>query len=142
MLLDGLIIGIDHVGVAAGSIDESGGIWAKLLGVPVAHRETVASQKAEAAFLDLPDRGAAVELVAPTEGNESIARFLEKRGPGLHHLAIAVTDIHAALARLQAAGIPLVDQAPRPGARGHLIAFLHPKATGGTLVELVERRHP
>jgi len=139
MLLDGLIVGIDHVGIAAGSLDD--GVWTKLLGLPIAHRETVAAQKVEAAFLDPREGGASIELIAPTAGNESLARFLEKRGGGLHHLAIAVSDIREALSRLKTAGIPLVDQEPRPGARGHLVAFLHPKATGGTLVELVERKH-
>jgi methylmalonyl-CoA/ethylmalonyl-CoA epimerase len=139
MLLDGLILGIDHVGIATGSLDD--GVWTKLLGLPIAHREAVAPQKTEAAFVDMPEGGAAVELITPMAGNESLTRFLEKRGAGLHHLAIAVSDIREALERLKMAGVPLVDQEPRAGARGHLVAFLHPKATGGTLVELVERKH-
>jgi methylmalonyl-CoA/ethylmalonyl-CoA epimerase len=140
-MLRDLIVGIDHVGIAAGSLDDGGDLWSKLLGLPVAHREAVAPQKTEASFVDLPN--ASVELIAPMAGNESLVRFLDKRGGGLHHLAIAVSDIRLALSRLREAGVPLVDQEPRAGARGHLVAFLHPKATGGTLVELVERRqHP
>ncbi|HKA89553.1 MAG TPA: methylmalonyl-CoA epimerase [Haliangiales bacterium] len=140
MLLDGLVLGIDHVGVCVSKMDDAGALWSSLLGLAVAHRECVDAQKTEAAFVDLPDGAAAVELVSPMAGNDGLVKFLAKRGDGLHHLAFAVTDIRAALARLEAAGVPLIDRAPRPGARGHLVAFLHPKAMGGTLVELVERR--
>ena len=82
-----------------------------------------------------------MELVAPMTGNLGLEKFLAKRGAGLHHLAFAVTDIRLALERLIAAGIPLIDREPRMGARGHEVAFLHPKAAGGTLVELVQRAH-
>ncbi len=139
MLLDGLVLGIDHVGICVSKMDDSAGLWSSLLGLAVAHRECVDPQKTEAAFVDLPDGAATVELVSPMPGNVGLAKFLAKRGDGLHHLAFAVTDIRAALASLEAAGVPLIDRAPRPGARGHLVAFLHPRAMGGTLVELVER---
>jgi methylmalonyl-CoA/ethylmalonyl-CoA epimerase len=140
MLLDGLIAGIDHVGICVSKMDESAGLWSSLLGLAVAHRECVDAQRTEAAFVDLPDGAATVELVSPMPGNDGLGRFLAKRGDGLHHVAFAVTDIRAALARLEAAGVPLIDREPRPGARGHLVAFLHPRAMGGTLVELVERK--
>ncbi len=139
MLLKDLIVGIDHIGVCVGAMDDSAKLWAELLGVPIAHRECVDVQKTEAAFLDFAGEASTVELVAPMAGNVGLQRFLEKRGDGLHHLAFAVTDIRLALRRLADAGVPLIDRAPRPGARGHLVAFLHPKAMGGTLVELVER---
>ena len=138
-LLEGLVIGIDHVGVCVAKMDESAALWSGLLGLSIAHRECVDVQKTEAAFVDLPSEPATVELVSPMAGNVGLMKFLEKRGDGLHHLAFAVTDIREALRRLDEAGVALIDKAPRPGARGHLVAFLHPKAMNGTLVELVER---
>ena len=141
MLLKDLLVGIDHVGICVGGMDASTKLWAELLGVPIAHRECVDPQLTEAAFLDFGEPGT-VELVAPMEGNAGLRKFLDKRGDGLHHLAFAVTNIREALSRLAAAGVPLIDKEPRPGARGHLVAFLHPRATNGTLVELVERSHP
>lgn len=138
MPLKGLILGIDHIGVCVGDMHDAAGMWSGLLGLAVAHRECVDVQKTEAAFFDPPEGGATVELVAPMAGNVGLDRFLEKRGPGLHHLAFAVTDIRLALARLAEAGVPLIDREPRRGARGHEVAFLHPKAMNGTLVELVQ----
>jgi len=139
-MLKDLIIGIDHVGVCVGAMDPSAQHWADLLGVAIAHRECVDPQKTEAAFIDFAGQPATVELVAPMAGNMGLARFLDKRGDGLHHIAFAVRDIRLALDRLSAAGVRLIDPAPRPGARGHLVAFLHPKAMNGTLVELVEHK--
>ncbi len=140
-MLKDLVVGIDHVGICVGGMDASAKLWAELLGVPIAHRECVDPQLTEAAFLDFAEP-TTVELVAPMAGNVGLQRFLEKRGDGLHHVAFAVTNIREALSRLAAAGVQLIDKAPRPGARGHLVAFLHPKAMNGTLVELVERSHP
>jgi methylmalonyl-CoA/ethylmalonyl-CoA epimerase len=143
-LLEGLVIGIDHVAVCLSDMDGGAAAWAELLGLPVAHREDVVAQKTVAAFLDDPrgvGQGASLELITPMAGNAGLEKFLEKRGQGLHHLAIAVTDIDEALRRLDAAGVALIDKVARPGARGHRVAFLHPKATGGTLVELVQRGH-
>jgi methylmalonyl-CoA/ethylmalonyl-CoA epimerase len=138
MPLSGLVLGIDHVGVCVASMDSAGALWASLLGRAVAHRECVDPQRTEAAFFDLQPGGATVELVAPMAGNVGLERFLDKRGGGLHHLAFAVTDIRLALGRLSQAGVALIDREPRPGARGHQVAFLHPKAMNGTLVELVQ----
>src|SRR5262249_28381446 len=138
MLLKDLVVGIDHVGICVGGMDASAKLWAELLGVPIAHRECVDLQLTEAAFLDFAREPATFELVAPMEANAGLRKFLEKRGDGLHHLAFAVTNIREALSRLAAAGVPLIDKEPRQGARGHLVAFLHPRATYGTLVELVE----
>ncbi len=143
-LLEGLIIGIDHVAVCVPDMDAGAGLWTELLGLPLAHREQVEAQKTEASFVDDPagvGHGASLEIISPMAGNSGLDKFLEKRGQGLHHIAVAVTDIREALRRLDAAGVPLIDKEPRPGARGHIVAFLHPKATNGTLVELVER-HP
>ncbi len=138
-LLEGLLLGIDHVGICVGDMDASAALWSELMGIAVSHRECVAPQKTEAVFVDPPDGAATVELVAPMEGNVGLEKFLAKRGDGLHHLAFAVSDIRQALARLREAGVRLIDEEPRPGARGHQVAFLHPKAMNGTLVELVER---
>jgi methylmalonyl-CoA/ethylmalonyl-CoA epimerase len=138
-LLAGLVLGIDHIGVGVSSMEEAGGGWTALLGQPLVDREHVDVQRTEAAFLRMPRGGAAVELICPMPGNAGLERFLSSRGDGLHHLALAVNDIRAALERLTAARIELIDHAPRPGAGGHLVAFLHPRALGGALVELVER---
>lgn len=140
-LLAGLVIGIDHVGVCVPAMDDAGALWSSLLGLPVAHREPVLVQKTEASFLDMPGGGASVELICPLPGNVGLDKFLQKRGAGLHHVAFAVTDIREALRRLSEAGVELIDRDPRPGARGHEVAFLHPRAAGGTLVELVQRGH-
>ena len=140
-LLKDLLVGIDHVGVCVDDMERHAGLWEDLLGLPVAHREDVHVQKTTAAFFDPPDGVGTVELVCPMPGNVGLEKFLDRRKPGLHHLAFAVTDIRAALARLAEAGVELIDTEPRQGARGHLVAFLHPRAAGGTLVELVER-HP
>ena len=138
-LLADLVVGIDHVGVCVADMDESAALWSSLLGLAVAHRECVDVQRTEAAFLDPPDGGATIELVSPMAGNTGLNKFLQTRGDGLHHLAFAVSDIGEALGRLAAANVRLLDAVPRPGARGHKVAFLHPAATHGTLVELVER---
>lgn len=140
-LLADLLLGIDHVGVCVGAIDGAGARWSALLGVPVVDREDVAPQRTTAAFLRPPDGAAAVELVCPMPGNAGLEKFVSQRGDALHHIAFAVSDIAAALARLEGAGVELIDRAPRPGAGGHLVAFLHPRALGGTLVELVQRTH-
>ena len=126
---------IDHVAVAVVDVDQALARWREVFGLEAGARELVAAQKTEAALLPIGETS--IELIEP-KGNDGLAKFLEKRGPGLHHIAIEVEGIEAALAALKALGIPLVDEIPRLGARGHKVAFLHPKATGGVLVELVE----
>jgi methylmalonyl-CoA/ethylmalonyl-CoA epimerase len=131
---------IDHVAVCVSDIDEAAPAWrallAGLLGSGATEvREVVPSQKTDA--LVLPAGEACVELIAP-RGNEGLERFLAKRGSGLHHLAFEVEDIEAALEALRASGARLIDEVPRIGARGHKVAFVHPSAFGGVLVELVE----
>ena len=128
---------LDHVAVCVPDIDEAAARWRAAFGVEPAAREVVASQKTEAMLLPLGDGGAAVELISP-RGNEGLAKFLEKRGPALHHVAIEVEGIEAAIVLLKSLGVPMIDDAPRTGARGHKVAFVHPRATGGVLVELVE----
>jgi methylmalonyl-CoA/ethylmalonyl-CoA epimerase len=126
---------IDHVAICVSDIDEAAARWRTLFGLTGQLREVVESQKTEAILLPVGETS--VELITP-RGNDGLTRFLEKRGPGLHHLAIEVEGIESALALLKGLGVPLIDESPRIGARGHKVAFVHPKATGGVLVELVE----
>jgi methylmalonyl-CoA/ethylmalonyl-CoA epimerase len=126
---------IDHVAVAVVDIDAAATRYRELFGLDIRERETVASQKTEAALLPIGDSN--IELISP-KGNDGLAKFLEKRGPGIHHVAVEVEGIEDALAFLKTLGVPLIDETPRIGARGHKVAFVHPRATGGVLVELVE----
>ena len=129
---------IDHVAIAVHDIEGAAAKWKEAFGLVGRARELVASQKTEAVLIPVGDSN--IELIAP-RGNEGLAKFLEKRGPGLHHIAVEVEGIEAALALLKGLGVPLIDETPRSGARGHKVAFVHPKATGGVLVELVEPAH-
>jgi methylmalonyl-CoA/ethylmalonyl-CoA epimerase len=127
---------IDHVAIAVAERDAAASQLAGLFGLTLGATEHVANQKTDVAFLDTSGVGAtSIELCAPA-GNETLQRFLDKRGPGLHHVCFEVDDLPAALASLKAAGVRLIDEAPRRGARGHDVAFLHPAATGGVLFEL------
>lgn len=126
---------IDHVAICVSDIDAAAKKYKEVFGLEVKERETVASQKTEAILLPIGDSN--IELISP-RGNEGLEKFLEKRGPGLHHIAVEVVGIENALAFLKGIGVPLIDETPRAGARGHKVAFVHPKATGGVLVELVE----
>jgi len=130
---------IDHVAIAVADRDASAGQLTRLFGLAAGAREHVAGQKTDVAFLE-SGGGASVELCAPA-GNDSLQRFLDKRGPGLHHVCFEVDDLPAALASLKAAGVRLIDETPRKGARGHQVAFLHPAATGGVLFELCASGH-
>lgn len=129
---------IDHVAVCVEDVDAACAKYKEVLGLEPTVREVVESQKTEAVLLPIGETS--IELIAP-KGNEGLVRFLQKRGPGIHHIAVEVEGIEDAIAALKALGIPLIDEAPRRGARGHKVAFLHPKATGGVLVELVEPDH-
>ncbi len=125
---------LDHVGIAVDDAAAAMAWYRTALGLEVAHSEEVASQQVRAHFL--PTGTAMLELLESTAPTSPIARFLARRGPGLHHVALAVDDIHAALAELRQAGVRLIDETPRPGAEGALVAFLHPSAAQGVLVEL------
>jgi methylmalonyl-CoA/ethylmalonyl-CoA epimerase len=128
---------IDHVAIAVANRDASMTPLIDLFGLTPGAHEHVAGQKTDVVFLHAGDDAAAptLELCAPA-GNAGLERFLETRGPGLHHVCFEVDDLPAALASLKAAGVRLVDETPRLGARGHAVAFLHPAATGGVLFEL------
>jgi methylmalonyl-CoA/ethylmalonyl-CoA epimerase len=130
---------IDHTGVAVESLDEAIPFYRDVLGLALVHRETVESQGVEAALFDIGDGH--VELIAPLGPETGVAKFLAKRGAGLHHVAYRVADIDAVLSSLSSAGVRLIDSEPRIGIRGSRVAFLHPAATGGVLTEIVEPRH-
>jgi methylmalonyl-CoA/ethylmalonyl-CoA epimerase len=129
---------IDHVAICVSDIDAVLPKYKDVLGLDVKEREVVASQKTEAALLPIGETS--LELISP-KGNAGLEKFLEKRGAGLHHIAVEVEGIEAALVFLKGLGVPLIDETPRIGARGHKVAFVHPKATGGVLIELVEPSH-
>jgi len=127
---------IDHVGVAVADLDAAIALYEGSLGMPLVHRETVEEQGVEAVLLDVGEGH--VELLAPLGPDTPVGKFLEKKGPGLHHVAYAVSDIEATLAALQESGVALIDETPRVGIRGSLVAFVHPKSTGSVLTEIVQ----
>lgn len=128
---------IDHLGVACPDIEAALPMWADVHGLECKHVEEVKEQKVKTAFLPVGE--SRIELLEPTEPDSPVGKFLEKRGPGIHHVAYRVDDIEAELARLKAQGVRLIDESPRVGAGGALIAFIHPKETGGVLTELCQR---
>ena len=125
---------IDHVGIAISNLDDALAFFRDAIGLELEPAEDVPSQRVRAHFLPAGD--ASVELVEPTAEDSPIAKYIAKRGPGLHHLCLRVEDIAAALAELKARGVRLIDQTPRPGAHHSLVAFIHPSSTHGVLVEL------
>lgn len=127
---------IDHIGVATDDLDGAIALYEDTLGMPIAHRETVESQGVEAVLLDVGDGH--VELLRPLGPDTAVGKYLERRGPGLHHVAYAVDDIEATLGTLKQAGIELIDSEPRVGICDSRVAFVHPKSMGGVLTEIVE----
>ena len=127
---------IDHIGVAVEDIDAALGLYGDSFEMELAHRETVESQGVEAVLLDVGEGH--VELLAPLGPDTPVGKYLAKNGPGLHHVAYAVDDIDAALEKIAATGIQLIDSEPRVGIRDSRVAFLHPRSTGGVLTEIVE----
>lgn len=127
---------IDHVGVAVQEIEPSLQLYRDLFELEVAHREIVSEQGVEAVLLDVGESH--VELLAPLGEDTPIGRFLARHGPGLHHVAYRVSDIDATLAALKRAGAELIDERARTGIRGSRVAFLHPRASGGVLTEIVQ----
>jgi methylmalonyl-CoA/ethylmalonyl-CoA epimerase len=125
---------LDHIGIAVDDVDAALAFYRDALGLEVEAPEEVLSQRVRARFI--PVGGAALELLEATSADSAIARYLARRGPGLHHVTLRVEDIRAALAHLAARGVRLVDEQPRPGAEGALVAFVHPSAAHGVLIEL------
>ena len=131
------ILKIDHLGIAVSSIDARKGFWSDILGLHLEGTETVSEQKVTTAFLPVGE--SEVELLESTSPDGAVAKYIEKRGEGIQHVAFRVENIEEALQELKEKGVQLIDQTPRIGVGGAKIAFLHPKATGGVLVELCER---
>lgn len=128
---------IDHIGIAVANLDETLKLYTDILGLDLAGTEVVADQKVRVAFLPIGDTE--IELLESTEPDGPIAKFIENRGQGIQHIAFRVDNLEAALAEMKEKGIRLIDEQPRYGAGGAKIAFLHPKSTGGVLVELSQR---
>jgi methylmalonyl-CoA epimerase len=128
---------VDHIGIAVKSIDGALKFWEGSLGIKCTGVEEVAEQKVKTAFLPVEDTE--VELLEPTADDSAVAKFIEKKGEGIHHLAVRVDDLEKALAELKEQGVRLIDERPRRGAGGAMIAFIHPSATGGILLELSQR---
>jgi methylmalonyl-CoA/ethylmalonyl-CoA epimerase len=130
---------IDHIGVAVSDIDAAVRLYAQQFDMREQHRETVEEQGVEAVLLEVGDGH--VELLEPLGPDTAVGKFVAKNGPGLHHVAYATDDIDSALGAVRDAGIRLIDEQPRTGIRNSRVAFLHPRATGGVLTELVEPAH-
>ncbi|MHB8656999.1 MAG: methylmalonyl-CoA epimerase [Solirubrobacteraceae bacterium] len=131
-----MLSSIDHVGVAVADLDATLALYRDVLGMPLVHRETVSQQGVEAALLDVGEGH--VELLQPLGPDTPVGKFLERRGPGLHHIAYRVGDVEETLRALAAAGVRLIDERARVGIRGSHVAFLHPASTGGVLTEIVQ----
>ena len=127
---------LDHIGIAVGDLAQALAFYRDALGLEVEAPEEVPSQRVRAHFVPVGE--ATLELLEPTAPDSPIARFIEKRGPGIHHITLRVDDLAAALARLKARGVRLIDEQPRAGAGGALVAFVHPASTHGVLVELTQ----
>ena len=130
---------IDHIGVAVDDLDGAIRLYSETFGMREQHRETIEAFDVEAVLLEVGEGH--VELLKPLSGESGIGKFLERNGPGLHHVAYQTDDIDSALEQVKAAGLDLIDKEPRTGIRGSRVAFLHPKSTGGVLTELVEPAH-
>lgn len=131
------IMKIDHIGVAVESLTKALDFYRDSLGLECEGFETVEEQKVKVAMLPLGE--SRIELLEATEFDSPIAKFLNKRGPGIHHICVEVSDISAKLAVLKSQGVRLIDEQPKRGAGGHLVAFVHPSATNGVLIELTQR---
>jgi methylmalonyl-CoA/ethylmalonyl-CoA epimerase len=132
----GLLTEIDHIAIAVNDLEAAIQYYADVYGATVDHREIVESDGVEEALLKVAD--SYIQLLTPTREDSPVAKYLEKRGEGLHHIGYRVADCAVALEAVKAAGGKVIDQAPRPGSRGTTVAFIHPKTTFGTLVELVQ----
>ena len=130
---------IDHIGVAVEDLDAAIELYKQQFRMAEQYREVVEEQGVEAVLLEIGEGH--VELLKPLDPETAVGKFLASRGPGLHHVAYQTSDIDAALEQVRAAGLELIDETPRIGIRGSRVAFLHPKATGGVLTEIVEPNH-
>ncbi len=131
-----MIKGINHVAIVVPDLAEAQRFWVEALGLPVDHITHVPEEGVEVAFL--PAGGTEIELLQPLDDESGVAKFLQKRGPGIHHICLEVTDIAQMMARLRDAGIQLLNETPRTNPDGRQYAFIHPKSAGGVLVELYQ----
>ncbi len=133
-------IEVDHLGIAVRTLDEGLAFYGQLLGMPIGKKETVEAEQVIVAMLPTGAQGAGprIELLEATDRNSTVGKFLEKRGPGLHHIALRVDDLASLVARLSAGGARLMNE-PRAGAGGHTYVFVHPASAGGVLVELIQK---
>lgn len=127
---------ISHIAIVVSDLEDAMKFWVNTLGLPLAHVEHVKDQGVDVAFL--PSGDSEIELLEPVSDDSGVARFMNNRGPGMHHICFEVDDIKETLARIKAAGVPLINEEPIIGTGGKKIAFVHPKGTGGVLVELYE----
>ncbi|HZX46494.1 MAG TPA: methylmalonyl-CoA epimerase [Clostridia bacterium] len=133
-----MVTKVDHIGIAVSNLEETLKVYTEILGLELSGVEVVEDQKVRVAFLPIGDTE--IELLESTQPDGPIAKFIEKKGEGIQHIAFRVEDIHAALEDMRQKGVRLIDEQPRYGAGGAQIAFLHPKSTHGVLVELCERK--
>jgi methylmalonyl-CoA/ethylmalonyl-CoA epimerase len=131
------ILKLDHIGIAASSIDQAAPFWSAILGLEIAGVETVEQQKTNTAFLPVGE--SEIEILESTTSDGPVAKYIAAQGEGVHHIALRVENIEEALREMQDKGVRLIDTQPRPGAGGAKIAFIHPKSTNGVLLELCER---
>jgi methylmalonyl-CoA epimerase len=131
-----MLTAVDHVGLAVDDLEAAIALYSGTLGMPLVHRETVNEQGVEAALLDVGESH--IELLAPLGPDTAVGKFLERKGPGLHHVAYRVDSVDETLAALAKAGMRLIDEQPRTGIRGSRVAFVHPSSTGGVLTEIVQ----
>ena len=129
---------VSHVAIAVQNLEEAANFYTEQLGLAVSGKEAVPGSKVRVGFIPVGETR--IELVQPDSPNSPVAKFLETRGPGLHHVCFEVDDVEAELKRLDTAGVKLIDKVPHPGAHGTMVGFIHPAATGGVLVELSEQK--
>jgi len=137
-MANGVLENLYHVAIAVNNLSEVEKIYETALGLKVEHREVVEEQKVSTSMLVPKDGGTAIELLEPTSEDSPISKFLEKRGEGIHHICYKVDDIESVLTRLKEQGVRLIDETPREGAYNSKVAFIHPKAMNGVLIELAE----
>lgn len=127
-----------HVAIAVKNLEEVEKLYKTALGLKVTHRETIEEQGVKSSMLEAEHGGTAIELLEPLDDNSPISKFLDKRGEGIHHICFIVDDIESTLKELKSQGVQLIDESPRQGAYGAKVAFIHPKALNGVLIELAE----
>lgn len=130
-------IELDHIGVAVKNIQGDQNFYLQL-GLENSHNEVVASEKVKVGMFEL-ENDCRIELLEPTEPDSPVGKFIEKRGPGIHHICLRVSDIHSLLKKLKDSGVRLINETPKPGAHNCMVAFIHPSATGGVLIELSQK---